>query len=75
MNSWQVEFESGEIVYRDEQGLVLCGDCLEILPQLPKATMIFAFLKHLGAVFGWCFYPASHIEWRYLLRQKALFER
>lgn len=40
--TWQEQFNSGEVVYRDEQGLVLCGDCLKIVPQLPKATMIFA---------------------------------
>lgn len=34
MTDWQTQF-SGDIVYRDEQGLVICGDCLEVMKDWP----------------------------------------
>jgi len=26
MTNWQTQFESGEVVYRDDSGMVICGE-------------------------------------------------
>ena len=35
MTNWQTQFNSGEIVYRDDSGMVICGDCLDVMKDWP----------------------------------------
>ena len=40
MGDWRDPFRHGEIVYDEDDGLIICGDCREILPKFPAIETI-----------------------------------
>jgi len=37
--NWQTQFNSGEVVYRDDSGMVICGNALDVLRGFPDNSI------------------------------------
>lgn len=39
MSDWREPFRHGELVYDEPDGLIICGDCRDILPEFPEKSV------------------------------------
>ncbi len=58
--NWQTQFNSGEVVYRDDSGMVICGNALDVLRGFPDNSISccvtsppYFHLRKYGCEFDW----------------------
>jgi site-specific DNA-methyltransferase (adenine-specific) len=66
LSDWREPFRHGEIVYDEDDGLIICGDCLDVLPTFPS--------RQINLVLSDLPYGITSCTWDSVIPLKRLWE-